>query len=231
MIPRSRLIIDSTRSPSVGTGEGRRADQEPLPDGTVQQGRQADRAAQEAEERGAAEPLRGLLGADRRGHQMAPDRDASGVTAHVAAHRQDQEQQCAPWAVGWGQHEADETGRQRQVRKGEGPGGNVPQIAIGPAGHPPGEDRGHSERDAGQRGALPLPVGQGERHGATHGHRNHRYPDLPLRDGAGQFPQSNADHRTAPICAILHVRQRSLWRSTMATNWENCYENGSAIPR
>ena len=70
-----------------GRGDGRGAQDDALPDVAVQQPRQQDRAAGEADEHRPGEALPGLLRADRRGHRVPAEEDPGEIAADVAADR------------------------------------------------------------------------------------------------------------------------------------------------
>ena len=85
LMPRSRLIIDSARSPRVAVHDGGQADEHALPPLAVEQQHERERAADRAGDHRAGEALPGLLRADRRRHRVLAESDAGGVAADVAA--------------------------------------------------------------------------------------------------------------------------------------------------
>ncbi len=119
LTPRSRLIIDSTRSPRVALIDQQRAEQHALPPGVVQQQRDAQRTGRHPGELGAGEALPGLLRADRRGHRVLAGQHPGGVPADVRGDHAEQEGERPAGAVRGDHQQRGERAEQRHVGRGE----------------------------------------------------------------------------------------------------------------
>ena len=148
LMPRSRLISDSPRSPRVAETAIAGAEHEPRPPGGVQHEGEDRRRDDHAGGHRAGEALPRLLGADGRRHRVPAEQHAGRVPADVAAHDgRDEGEHPARAVVGDGEQHR-EAGQQRDVHGDEDAGRGVPEVAGGPVGEPPQDDGEHGEQEA-----------------------------------------------------------------------------------
>ena len=187
LMPRSRLIMDSMRSPSVAEHTAAAPTMHALPPGAVQQPRQQHGPDDHAGERRTADPSQVFFGL-MVGRQLVPAEERPGEEpADVAGDRhrdEDQITRSGPSCGGQQQH------RRTRPRNGTYAAGNTPAVASRtypswPCGQPPEQDGEHGQPEGGDerrrapevrctaasrgRRPSPAPTGSGCRASRTPG--------------------------------------------------------------
>ncbi len=181
LMPRSRLIIDSPRSPSGRGHHDGQAEQQALPPLAAEQQRQGDRAADRAEQSGAGEALPGLLRADRRRHRVLAEQHAGRVAADVAAatvSTMKTTTRSGPSSGRQHEHRRSRPGTARRARRRR-PADDVPDVArrARPASRQTASSRRRSARAPRPGPSLPPAYAATTIATARHGQRDQRHPD------------------------------------------------------
>ena len=142
LMSRSRLIIDSARSPRVAAATAAAPRTMPCQTLPCSRDGQHDCPGRDAEQRRSGESLPGLLRADGWGPAGACRTGSRRSSRRIAADGQHRRRERPVGAVRPGQHQRDETASSRQVGQREDAGRDVAQVPLRAAGQPPGEQAG-----------------------------------------------------------------------------------------
>ena len=193
LMPRSRLIIDSPRSPRVAVSITARPMARPGNGRAVEQQRQDDRPTDARRTAGAGEPLPRLLRADVGRHRMLAEQHAGHIAADIAEHGEQDEGDDAIGAVVLAQQQRREAGEERHVQRHEDARGHVAHIAGGALGQPPdhrGEDR---QRERHKHRLGPAGIGSDQDRESADGDGHHSHPYAVRAQRVGQLPQTEHD--------------------------------------
>ena len=193
LIPRSRLMADSARSPTTAATPAAAPVIRPCQTWPCSSRGTVTAPAIRHSRTEPARPSQVLLGLMALGHRVPAQRAAGEVAADVHADDQDHEDQHPAGAIRRGQHGHHEQRRERQVGEQEDTRGDVAQVTVGTPGQAPGQNDHHGQDQGRQHRAVGPPVFAQPHGGAGRGDGDQRHVDAVGPEGPGHFPQADAD--------------------------------------
>ena len=186
LMPRSRLIIDSPRSPSVALAATARPSSRPchhVPSSIRNCMHSAP--ATIANDTAPNRPSRVLPGLMRGASLCLPKRQPTAYAPVSLTTVSSRNVSTRQGPSSRGEQHRDERGEERHVERGEDARRDVPQVALGRLGHPPDQDRERGERHRDPRALGAADVPGDDHRGAADRERHQRRLDAACARRAG----------------------------------------------